>query len=54
MRKIAEADAGGEIEIWGDGLQTRSFLSSMNASKRFSRLRLQISQAPSMSVQKKW
>jgi nucleoside-diphosphate-sugar epimerase len=25
-RKIAEAPAGGEIEIWGDGLQTRSFL----------------------------
>jgi len=25
-RKIAEAPQGGEIEIWGDGLQTRSFL----------------------------
>lgn len=25
-RKIAEANEGGEIEIWGDGLQTRSFL----------------------------
>jgi len=25
-RKIAEADPGGEIEIWGDGNQTRSFL----------------------------
>ena len=25
-RKIAEAIDGGEIEIWGDGLQTRSFL----------------------------
>lgn len=25
-RKIAEANAGGEIEIWGDGKQTRSFL----------------------------
>jgi nucleoside-diphosphate-sugar epimerase len=25
-RKIAEAQTGGEIEIWGDGLQTRSFL----------------------------
>jgi GDP-D-mannose 3',5'-epimerase len=25
-RKIAEADNGGEIEIWGDGKQTRSFL----------------------------
>src|SRR5262245_24009165 len=25
-RKIAEADDGGEIEIWGDGMQTRSFL----------------------------
>lgn len=25
-RKIAEAKDGGDIEIWGDGLQTRSFL----------------------------
>jgi GDP-D-mannose 3',5'-epimerase len=25
-RKIAEAPEGGEVEIWGDGLQTRSFL----------------------------
>jgi nucleoside-diphosphate-sugar epimerase len=25
-RKVAEARSGGEIEIWGDGLQTRSFL----------------------------
>ena len=25
-RKIAMAEEGGEIEIWGDGLQTRSFL----------------------------
>lgn len=25
-RKVALADDGGEIEIWGDGLQTRSFL----------------------------
>lgn len=25
-RKIAEAELGGEIEIWGDGNQTRSFL----------------------------
>jgi nucleoside-diphosphate-sugar epimerase len=25
-RKVAEADNGGEIEIWGDGEQTRSFL----------------------------
>jgi GDP-D-mannose 3', 5'-epimerase len=25
-RKIATAPSGGEIEIWGDGLQTRSFL----------------------------
>lgn len=25
-RKVAEADPDGEIEIWGDGLQTRSFL----------------------------
>jgi nucleoside-diphosphate-sugar epimerase len=25
-RKVAEADDGGKIEIWGDGEQTRSFL----------------------------
>lgn len=25
-RKVAEASSGGEMEIWGDGLQTRSFL----------------------------
>ena len=25
-RKIAKSDDGGEIEIWGDGKQTRSFL----------------------------
>ncbi|MDO8493085.1 MAG: NAD-dependent epimerase/dehydratase family protein [bacterium] len=25
-RKVAEAANGGEIEVWGDGLQTRSFL----------------------------
>jgi GDP-D-mannose 3', 5'-epimerase len=25
-RKVAEAALGGEIEIWGDGCQTRSFL----------------------------
>lgn len=25
-RKVAEAEEGGEIEIWGDGMQTRSFL----------------------------
>jgi nucleoside-diphosphate-sugar epimerase len=25
-RKVAEAEPGGEIEIWGDGRQTRSFL----------------------------
>ena len=25
-RKVAEAGPGGEVEVWGDGLQTRSFL----------------------------
>jgi nucleoside-diphosphate-sugar epimerase len=25
-RKVAEAEEGGEIEVWGDGEQTRSFL----------------------------
>jgi GDP-D-mannose 3', 5'-epimerase len=26
LRKVAEAENNGEIEVWGDGLQTRSFL----------------------------
>lgn len=26
MRKVAETEDGGEIEMWGDGLQTRSFM----------------------------
>lgn len=26
MRKVAMAEDGGEIEIWGDGKQTRSFM----------------------------
>ena len=26
MRKVAETEDGGEIEVWGNGLQTRSFL----------------------------
>ena len=26
LRKVAETTDGGEIEVWGDGLQTRSFL----------------------------
>lgn len=26
LRKAAETDEGGQIEVWGDGLQTRSFL----------------------------
>ena len=26
MRKVAETQDGGQIEVWGDGLQTRSFL----------------------------
>ena len=25
-RKVSEAEDGGEVEVWGDGLQTRSFL----------------------------
>src|SRR5207244_10489279 len=25
-RKVAQAPDGGEIEVWGDGLQTRSFM----------------------------
>lgn len=30
-RKVAEAEDGGEIEIWGDGQQTRSFISVQEA-----------------------
>ena len=26
LRKVAETSNGGSIEVWGDGLQTRSFL----------------------------
>ena len=26
LRKAAETESGGSIEVWGDGLQTRSFL----------------------------
>ena len=26
LRKVCEAEDGDEIEVWGDGLQTRSFL----------------------------
>tara|TARA_B100001057_G_scaffold186294_1_gene187094 strand:- start:15260 stop:16261 length:1002 start_codon:yes stop_codon:yes gene_type:complete len=26
LRKVAQAESGGEIEVWGDGMQTRSFL----------------------------
>ena len=37
MRKAAEVSDGGEIEVWGDGLQTRSFLhvDSVEAVIRF-------------------
>ena len=37
-RKVAEARDGGEIEVWGDGLQTRSFLyvdECLEAVRRF-------------------
>jgi GDP-D-mannose 3',5'-epimerase len=37
-RKVAEATEGGKIEIWGDGLQTRSFLfidDCLNAVRAF-------------------
>ncbi|WP_456380205.1 NAD-dependent epimerase/dehydratase family protein [Thiolapillus sp.] len=39
-RKIAEAEDGGEIEMWGDGLQTRSFMfvdECLEATVRFVR-----------------
>ncbi len=38
LRKAAEAKNGDEIEVWGDGLQTRSFLyidECLEAVKRF-------------------
>ena len=37
-RKVSECENGGEIEIWGDGLQTRSFLyidDCLESIKRF-------------------
>jgi len=37
-RKVAEAEEGGQIEVWGDGLQTRSFLyidECLDAVERF-------------------
>jgi len=37
-RKASEAEPGGEIEVWGDGLQTRSFLyidECIEATRRF-------------------
>ena len=37
-RKVAEAPEGGEIEIWGDGLQTRSFLYIVECLEAVSRL----------------
>lgn len=37
-RKVAETPDGGEIEIWGDGLQTRSFLHISEALEGVSRL----------------
>ena len=37
-RKIAEAEDGGEIEIWGDGKQTRSFLYIDECLERMRRL----------------
>ena len=30
VEKVASTESGGEIEIWGDGLQTRSFFMWMN------------------------
>ncbi len=39
-RKVAEADNGGMIDVWGDGLQTRSFLyidECLEATLRFMR-----------------
>ena len=32
-RKVSETQAGGDIEIWGDGKQTRPSCTSTNASK---------------------
>ena len=33
-RKVAYADDGGTVEVWGDGEQTRSFCTLMNVLKR--------------------
>jgi nucleoside-diphosphate-sugar epimerase len=37
-RKVAEANDGGEIEIWGDGKQTRSFLFIMECIEGINKL----------------
>ena len=42
-RKVAEADSDGIIEVWGDGLQTRSFLyidDCVEAYKNIDQIRL--------------
>ena len=54
-RKIAEAPDGGDIEIWGDGKQTRSFLyidECLEGTIRFTRSRT--SRVRSISARMRW
>jgi GDP-D-mannose 3',5'-epimerase len=53
-RKVAEARNGGEIEIWGDGKQTRSFLYVDECLEGTTRLLRSNSRARSISARMKW
>ena len=53
-RKVAEARDGGEIEIWGDGLQTRSFLYVDECIEAVRRLMESDFEDPSTSVPRRW
>ena len=54
-RKVAEAPDGGEIEIWGDGQQTRSFLYIDECVEGTVRLHaLRSSRVRSISARRRW
>ena len=53
-RKVAEAADGGEIEIWGDGSQTRSFLYIDECVEGSLRLARRTSPGRSTSARRRW
>ena len=53
-RKVAQADSGSDIELWGDGLQTRSFLLSTSVWRGPLGSCVRTSRAQSISAQRKW